>query len=418
MHAETDNHSFLDLETEFDICLKKGFPLLVFPEYIEDQFIKDTLESRKKRFLFTGLIALFLYNLFLLTDVQMVPDIWELAWKIRLLVITPLMGIILAGIKRSWFGRFLDYVVDFLVIVTTLSITLIYDLSNHPNASHYHTGIILAIMFGNIVLRLRFWHAFIISWSTFIVYIIIVHRIEGVDHAHIINSIIVCFTSIVISQVANYQMEMDERYSYIRQRIKEITNLRLKISRDELERISTIDDLTGLANRRHFDIAYEKEWRVALRYQTPVSIIFMDIDEFKAYNDHYGHQAGDVCLKKIGRLLRTNVHRPHDICARYGGEEFVALLSDTCLESAVNIAEKMRKSIESARISHAASKVGDFVTASFGVACIIPSPEGIPSELLENADRALYAAKESGRNTVRPYSPLSDAVCGTSQQAE
>lgn len=403
MHSETDNPIPLDLESGFEKCLEKGFPMLVFPEYIENRFLEDTTESRKKRFLATGLIALFLYNLFLLTDVQMVPDIWELAWKIRLLVITPLMALILSGIKRNWFGSFLDYVVDGLVVITTVSIAIIYDLSTHPNASHYHTGIILAIMFGNIVLRLRFWHAFIISWATFILYIVIVHRIEGIDQAHIINSIIVCFTVIIISQVASYQMEMDERYNYLRSRIKEITNIKLMISRDELERISTIDDLTGLSNRRHFDMIYDKEWRVALRYQSPVSIIFMDIDEFKAYNDYYGHQAGDICLKKIGRLLRINVHRPHDLCARYGGEEFVTLLSDTSLENAMNIALKMKQGIESARIPHASSKVTPFVTASFGVACIIPSQDRNPSELLENADRALYVAKESGKNMVKPY---------------
>lgn len=377
--------------------------MLFFPDNIEKQFLYDTHESRKRSFLVTGLIAVFLYNLFLLTDIQMVPDIWKLAWTIRICIITPSMLLLLMAIKRNWLNSKLEYIVDLLVMITTVSIIIIYDLSDHHNASYYHTGIILSVMFGNIVVRLRFWHAFIISWTTFILYIVIVNRMQNFDSANIMNSIIVCFTATAISQVANYQMELDERYNYLRSKIKEITNLRLSISRDELERISTIDELTGIANRRLFDSAFDKEWRVALRYQAPISLIFMDIDEFKAFNDFYGHQAGDECLKKVARLIKTNVHRPHDLCARYGGEEFVILLSDTCLDSAMIIAEKMRHSLDSAKIPHQNSKVTDHVTACFGVACLIPSIEGLHSELLENADKALYMAKESGKNKVIPY---------------
>ncbi|WP_051284257.1 GGDEF domain-containing protein [Desulforegula conservatrix] len=394
---------FSGIEKEFEVCLSNGFPMLFFPDNIEKQFLCDTQESRKRSFLVTGLIAVFLYNLFLLTDIQMVPDIWKLAWTIRICIITPSMLLLLMAIKKNWLNSKLEYIVDLLVMITTVSIIIIYDLSDHHNASYYHTGIILSVMFGNIVVRLRFWHAFIISWTTFILYIVIVNRIHNFEPANIMNSIIVCFTATAISQVANYQMELDERYNYLRSKIKEITNLRLSISRDELERISTIDELTGIANRRLFDSAFDKEWRVALRYQAPISLIFMDIDEFKAFNDFYGHQAGDECLKKVARLIKTNVHRPHDLCARYGGEEFVILLSDTCLDSAMVIAEKMRHSLDSAKIPHQNSKVADHVTACFGVACLIPSIEGFHSELLENADKALYMAKESGKNTVIPY---------------
>lgn len=392
-----------ELEKEFELCLNNGFPMLFFPDNIEDQFLCDTQATRKGSFLVTGLIAVFLYNLFLLTDIQMVPDIWKLAWTIRLCIVTPCMLILLTAIKRNWLNSKLEYIVDLLVMITNVSIILIYDLSNHQNASYYHSGIVLVIMFGNIVVRLRFWHAFIISWTTFILYIVIVNRMPNFDQANIMNSIIVCFTATAISQVANYRMELDERYNYLRTKIRETTNLKLSISRDELERISTLDELTGIANRRLFDSSFDKEWRVALRYQAPISLIFMDIDEFKAFNDFYGHQAGDECLKKVARLIKTNVHRPHDLCARYGGEEFIILLSDTCLDSAMVIAEKMRQSLDFANIPHLNSRVTDHVTACFGVACLIPSIDGFPSELLENADKALYMAKESGRNQIKSY---------------
>ncbi len=168
----------------------------------------------------------------------------------------------------------------------------------------------------------------------------------------------------------------------------------------KLERLSTLDTLTGLANRRRFDEALEQEWRRAARDAGSLSLIFCDIDYFKGYNDSYGHQAGDDCLHRVARALAEVVNRPADLASRYGGEEFVVLLVDTVLEGAVFLAEKMRVRIESLHVAHRSSGLGAFLTASFGVAALIPRHGLKPEDLIALADHALYAAKQQGRNRV------------------
>jgi diguanylate cyclase (GGDEF)-like protein len=182
----------------------------------------------------------------------------------------------------------------------------------------------------------------------------------------------------------------------------ELTEIRQQLEENNklLERLSTLDTLTGLANRRRFDEALQQEWRRASRDAGSLSLIFCDIDFFKGYNDTYGHQAGDDCLHRVARSLAEVVNRPGDLAARYGGEEFVVLLVDTVLEGAAFLADRMRTKIESLRLAHRSSGLGAFLTASFGVASLVPRPGLKPEDLIALADHALYAAKQQGRNKV------------------
>jgi diguanylate cyclase (GGDEF)-like protein len=167
-----------------------------------------------------------------------------------------------------------------------------------------------------------------------------------------------------------------------------------------LERISALDTLTGIANRRRFDTVLRHEWRRASRDEEPLSLLFCDIDDFKRFNDTYGHQAGDECLVRVAQTMEGSLNRPADLAARYGGEEFVALLVDTELMGARILAERMRERVESLHVEHRASTVAPVLTVSLGVATVVPGPGGRPEELVEHADRALYAAKRAGRNRV------------------
>lgn len=164
--------------------------------------------------------------------------------------------------------------------------------------------------------------------------------------------------------------------------------------------LSNIDGLTCISNRRHFEEVFDRTWKQAIRLSKPVSIIMCDIDNFKAYNDTYGHQEGDECLKMLARTLNETLQRPLDMIARYGGEEFIVVLPDTTLDGANHIAERMRERIESLKIIHEASKTADVVTISLGVSSVIPTQDSNHEALISAADRALYKAKESGRNRV------------------
>jgi diguanylate cyclase (GGDEF)-like protein len=186
----------------------------------------------------------------------------------------------------------------------------------------------------------------------------------------------------------------------------EVTH-QLQEANDLLRRISLQDGLTGVSNRRHFDETLPAEWRRAERDKDPVSLIMIDIDHFKAFNDGYGHLKGDDCLRAVAGGIQKVVHRPGDLVARYGGEEFAVLLPGTDTTGALSVAEVLRSTVEGLQLEHAHSESGRFVTISAGVATTIPHAGGTPIDLIAAADAALYDAKSGGRNRV-VVSPISD----------
>lgn len=177
-------------------------------------------------------------------------------------------------------------------------------------------------------------------------------------------------------------------------------HLELKRKTDLLTQLASIDGLTGVANRRQLNASLQQEWSRCQRYQHPLSLILIDVDHFKRYNDHYGHGCGDSCLRRVAKALLALCQRPGDLLARYGGEEFVALVPEASTEEARHTAELLRTAVESLAIPHQYATAADIVTVSLGVASMIPDMEHKPESLLNMADRALYQAKEAGRNRV------------------
>jgi diguanylate cyclase (GGDEF)-like protein len=175
---------------------------------------------------------------------------------------------------------------------------------------------------------------------------------------------------------------------------------RLEEANRQLQRLVLIDGLTGTTNRRHFDTAILNEWERAQRNNKPLSFIIVDIDYFKSYNDNYGHQMGDICLKKVANALMNAARRSSDLVARYGGEEFGIILPGTDSAPGLELAEKIRSTVESLKIKHEQSQVSDYVTISLGVATIKPRADVLPECLVKAADAARYRAKEAGRNVV------------------
>lgn len=181
----------------------------------------------------------------------------------------------------------------------------------------------------------------------------------------------------------------------VEQRTRQLVELNM-----ELQQLTSLDGLTGINNRRCFDQFLEKEWQRSIRQGTPISLIILDLDFFKNYNDYYGHQAGDECLKRVASALKSGLKRSSDLAARYGGEEFVAVLPDTDASGAAELAEELRRIIESLEIKHEKSPLSKFITVSIGVASMIPDQDTMPSQIITIADHALYNAKREGRNCI------------------
>jgi two-component system chemotaxis family response regulator WspR len=193
------------------------------------------------------------------------------------------------------------------------------------------------------------------------------------------------------------QTERDEAFRQLRNLQK-----KLEESNAELQRLSSLDGLTGIANRRRFDEFLQDEWKRSLRQKNSISLILVDIDYFKPYNDNYGHQAGDECLRAVVDRLNRYFRRSTDLLARYGGEEFVVVLPDNDVKSAYKLAMELNSSINDLAMPHEYSSVADHVTISLGISCCEPALNGnTPASLIEAADQALYAAKEEGRNRAK-----------------
>ncbi|HEX5361522.1 MAG TPA: diguanylate cyclase, partial [Fluviicoccus sp.] len=199
--------------------------------------------------------------------------------------------------------------------------------------------------------------------------------------------------------------ERQERFAFLQELLVNYQSGELVRLNRQLDRIAHQDALTGIPNRRSFDIASEREWDIALREGQPLSLLLLDVDFFKRYNDTYGHEGGDHCLQAVARAVHDAMLRPADLAARYGGEEFVVLLPDTPLAGAVEVAERVLAAVDGCHILHASSSVAPHVTVSIGVATATPVPGQPLQELLRQADAALYQAKENGRHQYRVFMP-------------
>ncbi len=177
-------------------------------------------------------------------------------------------------------------------------------------------------------------------------------------------------------------------------------HIELKKLRDVIKENSMLDGLTKIPNKNKFNEILEAEWSRARRYEEKLSVLMLDLDFFKIYNDTYGHLEGDECLKMVAYALKNLLKRGTDLVARWGGEEFACILPGTNHEGAMKLAEELRKGVENLKIPHEASKVSKFVTISIGVATMVPQMGSRPQEILEKADKALYRAKQEGRNRV------------------
>jgi diguanylate cyclase (GGDEF)-like protein len=395
-HIRPDN--LRPLEEALQTTLEKGFARLYFPEILETAYREKETRRQKRLFPPLGAGVLLLFLLYAIPDYFLIPDIYTEAWGLRFFIIAPFCTLILLAINSPKIQKNIDILMLIALLAGTLFIIFILIRSQSPMAAHYHTGILLSVIFLTIGTRIRFRLNLTGCLVIFLSYAAALPMITTMPTPAKLNSLLVLLTAIVLCLVGCYQMEYRQRRDYLETQMKKIDALRLSYANQKLTRLSLSDPLTGLGNRRHFDENLKRQWRMAARSGDCLSLLFMDVDNFKAYNDQYGHPAGDRCLQAIASILKTHSRRPSDLSARFGGEEFVLLLPHTTEDQALSIAESILEHMEKLAIPHAYSQVAPHITLSIGVATATPDPGTQALSLLTRADQALYQAKTQGKN--------------------
>jgi diguanylate cyclase (GGDEF)-like protein len=373
---------------------------LRFPEPLESAFNKYYCTNTLKHVRIALLTGLFLYAVFGLVDLILPPADRTRIWFIRYAVVCPTVTAGLAFTYVSSFRRFIQPALSLVMLVGSLGIVAMVYFDPTPAKNYYYSGILLLIMGAFLFVCMRLLYALTWALATILAYETVAIFANHTETTILIQNTFTITAAMVIGAFSNYLMENYLRRDFLNSILLESENQQLQKTSNEFHRLCILDVLTNLGNRRHFESMIELEWKRALRFQTPVSLILFDIDFFKLFNDSYGHQAGDDCLKLVAGKIGSFARRPGDMAGRYGGEEFVLLLSFTELVHAATIAEACRACVESLEIPHDASTVSNVVTVSAGVASMVPGHDTDRKTLVEAADKALYRAKSEGRNRV------------------
>lgn len=384
-----------------DLTLQRGFAMLRFPARLERRFVRETAAAWRRTLGISCTMGALAFSMMLLADWAMVPDVLAEAAMLRLGVFAPL-GLLAAW----WLKRHPRVFVQELVAVALCLLAAglhagLCLLSDSPQATAYLAGLAMVLLYWCVFVRVRFWLALPLAAGFMLGFAALWWLAPLEPFALVVPAALQLSTTAVFTVYARYVLEHEERHNYLLALRQRVLQHEWNVANERLEHMSLTDTLTQLANRRHFDDFLTRTWRRAAVKGSRVSVLMLDVDHFKGFNDRYGHPAGDRCLSAVGRCLRDIVGGPRDLAARYGGEEFVAVLPDLDIRQAQRLAERVRSAIQGLGIEHEASTPFGVVTASIGIATLAArSPGGSPARLLALADAALYRAKDGGRNRV------------------
>ena len=384
MALETLNR--LDLDSQILRQLETGTPDLRFTPMLEKEFRQFSTTQMVSR----GRLAASVAFLFALTisSIEIVfpgPVIDQIPNIIPFALLVPLLGVILLTTYIPALARVYEPVAGTAVLLAGLCSIYLTQVASLNGASYVLASVVLIILYACRFLGFRFALGVVLA-SCLVVTHFFSGLLVGLPMREVLYMTAILGAAAVIGTVSSYNWERTLRKAFIEQRL--------------LNELAQRDGLTGLYNRRIFDDYVQRIWRQAKRDHVPVEIIFIDIDHFKIFNDLYGHQAGDDCLRKVGHTISRAAKRAFDFSARYGGEEFVLVLFGPPEDYARSLPEQLRQEIIELAIQHEGSNVASTLTVSVGVALADPSSGRSLTGAIQAADEALYEAKQSGRNRV------------------
>ncbi len=371
---------------------------LRFPPPLEEEFQADYSQRYRKHMQLSGLFGLIAILSCGLIDPFWMPEVAQQLWLIRVFIAIPILAIL--ALSTTHLGdRYLQPIIALCACIFVAGLVALSLTAIEPFKHYFSSAITMVMLVVFVLSRLQFY------WGVLAAAIMLATLNVGFigfsDASFKLLTInnFVFFASAVASLTGTFLVERGLRQNYLQSRLLSFEKHGLEEANLRLQYLTAIDGLTQLANRRSLDMTLTTEWQRAQRKQEPLAILMIDVDHFKLFNDHYGHQAGDECLKEVAAALKDFARRPGDLAARYGGEEFVIVLTGANARQANLVGEKVRDKILQLAIPHQHSSHGT-VTASIGVASTIPDGKSGPEALVLEADRALYRAKKTGRNRV------------------
>lgn len=384
-------------QEQIDLLTTRGLNFVWFPKQLETIYRFQYQNGAAYEFRYRAPIILILYLFLSFGIYQVLPTEQVLSWLsyYSWVGIIVLIAWILSFIKKlnQWFDYYVGIGSSAAVAITFILINV---LENGQDNVLFHAAMMYAIVIIYGAVGMRFYTAIIAEWVGGLIGILVSTYLNGDIDWTFLNRTYT-FSSFLGMTLA-YATDRQHRENYLQNCMIELNRIELMQQAQQLSLLSQQDALTGLANRRYLDETLDNEWRRALRHETPLTIMMVDIDFFKPYNDSLGHLKGDQCLKDIATAISSIAARSGDLVARYGGEEFLLLFPMTNAQQAKIQAERLMNAIKKIAIVHPCSSVSPYVTISVGVATTIPRLNDSISAFVSRADHALYQAKTNGRN--------------------
>ncbi|WDM40421.1 GGDEF domain-containing protein [Acinetobacter nosocomialis] len=384
-------------QEQIDLLTTRGLNFVWFPKQLETIYRFQYQNGAAYEFRYRAPIILILYLFLSFGIYQVLPTDQVLSWLsyYSWVGIIVLIAWILSFIKKlnQWFDYYVGIGSAAAVAITFILINV---LENGQDNVLFHAAMMYAIVIIYGAVGMRFYTAIIAGWVGGLVGILVSTYVKGDIDWTFLNRTYT-FSSFLGMTLA-YATDRQHRENYLQNCMIELNRIELMQQAQQLSLLSQQNALTGLANRRYLDETLDNEWRRALRHETPLTIMMVDIDFFKPYNDTLGHLKGDQCLKDIATAISSIAARSGDLVARYGGEEFLLLFPMTNAQQAQIQVERLMNAIKKIAIVHPCSSVSPYVTISAGVATTIPRLNDSISAFVSRADHALYQAKTNGRN--------------------
>ncbi|MEG0651654.1 MAG: GGDEF domain-containing protein [Acinetobacter sp.] len=384
-------------QEQIDLLISRGLNLVWFPKELEniykDQYRTEAAhEFRYRAPIILGLYSYLSFGTYEVLPIEMRAEwIAYYGWVGMIIVLAWLLSF--APSMNKWFDH---YVCLGSTGAVALTFTLINVLEQGHNNVLFHAAMMYAVVIIYGFVGMRFYTAMFAGWFGGLIGIVASIWLHGsIDWTYLNRTY--TFSSFLGMALA-YAIDRQHRENYLQNCMIELNRLELMRQAQQLSILSQQDALTGLANRRYLDEVLENEWKRSIRHEVPITIMMVDIDCFKLYNDTLGHIQGDQCLRRIAILLGSISSRSGDLAARYGGEEFLLLFSMTDKEQALIQVQRLMELVRNIAIAHPRSSVSKYVTISVGVATMIPHLNDSLSEFISKADHALYVAKSNGRN--------------------